>query len=301
MKNGHLSVLLFIIVVAVLMISGCSSNNNESPTPTIQPCPTPMATPLPTVNPTAVPSTTPAASGTPVPVDVANSTNASVTPTVQPVISPTPTPQASASPTPTAQPTPTPTPVPTQDNPGLTTVGQLYNTGGLHSYEYRFTSITNGNTYVIPAQVAYSDDTYEGIAAEHVSMICDTPNAGSAAKIHSDTYFSKANNSALGGHWKLVSEGEVIMEENMSASRVEEGKADMDVAKKGELYGSSPLKYEGMETVTIDGRAYDCMKYTFNAEGVTHTMWYTREAPIPVKFWWIHDGFNDTYELLDWR
>jgi hypothetical protein len=181
-----------------------------------------------------------------------------------------------------------------------TSLGQLYDEDSLHSYEYRYTSVTNGNTYVFPVQVAYFYDTYEGVAAKRVVIESDSPNLGSEVRIHSDMYFTRADNSALGGHWKAVSGGQIILEENMSASQVNEGRADMDVAEIGELYDSAPLAGAGSETVTIDEQAYGCTKYTFVVKGVARTAWYTPQAPIPVKMQWDHDGFSDTYELLKW-
>jgi hypothetical protein len=212
----------------------------------------------------------------------------------------------------TATPTPTPapagqptagtaTPAPTPGTSAPSNAGQLYNTGDLHAYSYRTTSVVNGQTSTITYGIGYADATYSGVAARHTTISYDMPASGDtpATQFVIDAYASKADGSTLGGHMKMVAGGQTILDADIPASQASTYTQN-DVATTGES-GSSALTNSGTETITVGGKSYACTKYTYSSGGSTSTVWYTPQAPMPVKSQLTDDKGNSyTTELISW-
>jgi hypothetical protein len=211
----------------------------------------------------------------------------------------------------TATPTPTPvpggyltvtaTPVPTPGTSGVSNAGQLYNTGNLNSYSYRQTSVMGGQTSTVTYSIGYTDATYNGVAARHTTYNYEMPASGDtpAAQFVIDVYASKADGSTLGGHMKMVAGGQTVLDMDIPTSQASTYR-QYDVANT-DRSGASTVTNAGTESVTVDGKTYMCTKYTYSAAGSTYTVWYTPQAPMPVKSQWTDDKGNSfTTELISW-
>lgn len=198
-------------------------------------------------------------------------------------------------------PTPAATAGPTPGVGALSTVAQLYNINAIHAYSYRLTSETGGQTSTSNFALAYSDTTYSGVPAQHVSMSFDTPSTGgtSPAQMTVDLYTSKADKKSLGGHMKMVVNGQTLMDNDIPAGQ-ETTYSTNDMASSAASSGAQLIS-QGTETVTIDSKSYACTKYTYTSEGTVYTVWYTPQAPMPVKSRWTDNSGNTyTMELTSW-
>lgn len=217
---------------------------------------------------------------------------------------PTPTPQAGGNTvgTPTAPQAgaPTSTPKPAAVEPS--SVGQLYNINDLHSYKYRMTSVVKGQTSTGTFDISFTDTTYNGVEARRTYLNFDVPATGEtgAGQMLVDVYTRKSDNSTLGGHVKWVANGQTIIDMDIPAGEASSYTKN-DLASSGQASDSTPLTRVGTETVTIDGKSYSCTKYNYVEEGITYTVWYTPQAPMPVKLQWTDkDGNMYTIELISW-
>lgn len=215
----------------------------------------------------------------------------------------TPTPQpgdGNATGTPTAAPAVsiTPTPAPAASEP--TSVGHLYSIGDLNSYMYRLTNETNGQEQISIITISFADTTYNGVEARRIHLNIDAPATGEtgAGQFLIDIYMRKSDNSTLGGHIKMTINGQPL-EYDIPADEVAEH-SKYDLASDGLASGHTPLTKVGPDTVTIDGKTYDCTKYTYIEDGITHTVWHTPGAPMPVKIQWTEGDSSNTMVLLSW-
>ncbi|OPY25520.1 MAG: hypothetical protein A4E28_03087 [Methanocella sp. PtaU1.Bin125] len=197
-----------------------------------------------------------------------------------------------ATPTPTPTPTPaagsSPVPAPAWNTVGSpASTGQLYDMGGLNWYEFRFDSrseiMNSSGTY----RLEFGDDAYLGIPARHTretytDLIISSP--GSPESII-DAYVSKANNSLIGGHAKILSNGQVTMDEDMAGSQIA-GMMSRGYPYMSTLDRDARLTFAGEETISLNGKQYACTIYRFTVDGITRTAWYTPEAPAPLKVAW---------------
>jgi hypothetical protein len=204
--------------------------------------------------------------------------------------------------TPTAAPTAAPTPASSPVATEPSSVGQLYNIGDLHAYTYRMTSVVNGQTQTGTFTISFTDTTYNGVEARRIYLNFDVPATGGtgAGQMLVDVYTRKSDNSTLGGHMKWVANGQTIIDTDIPADEAS-SYSSKDLASSGRASDHTPLTKVGAETVTIDGKAYACTKYTYVEDGVTYTVWYTPQAPMPVEMKWTDDKGNPfLMELISW-
>lgn len=208
---------------------------------------------------------------------------------------PTPQPGGSTAGTPTAA----PTAPPVASEPS--SVGQLFSINDLSTYTYRMTSVTNGQTQTGTITISFTDTTYNGVEARHLYLNMDSPATGEtgAGQFLIDVYMRKSDNSTLGGHTKMVVNGQTFIDMDIPADQASDY-TEKDIVSSGLASDHTPLTRVGSETVTIDGKTYSCTKYTYVDDGIAYTVWYTAQAPMPVKMQWTdNDSFN-TMELLSW-
>jgi len=221
-----------------------------------------------------------------------NITGGTVTPTPQPgggntvgtpadVASPSPSPAGSSQPS---------------------SVGQLYNIKDLHAYTYRMTSVVKGQTQTGNIEISFTDTTYNGVAAQRIYMNFEAPATGEtgAGQMLVAIYTPNSDNSTLGGHMKLVANGQTIFDMDIPADQASDY-SKKDLVSSGSILDTTPLTKVGTETVTIDDRTYSCTKYTYVDDGLPYTVWYAAQAPMPVKMQWTDDQGNFyTMELISW-
>jgi hypothetical protein len=74
-----------------------------------------------------------------------------------------------------------------------------------------------------------------------------------------------------------------------------------DIVSNARLNGNVTLTYLGPETITVDGKTYDCTRYAMGISNTTGTEWYTRQAPMPVKSLWMQGkNYVQVTELVSW-
>jgi hypothetical protein len=66
----------------------------------------------------------------------------------------------------------------------------------------------------------------------------------------------------------------------------------------------APLTPVGPDTVTINGKTYECTKYTTTMTAdnkpVQYTFWHSPEAPVPVQYEYVSEGGTLTTQLTGW-
>ncbi len=179
-------------------------------------------------------------------------------------------------------------------------ISLLFNSNGLQAYKYRINQTTHGFTEIHTFEINYTDETYHGVAARHTMTTSNIPalGGGNLGYEITDIYTSKADNSPLGGHNKLVRNGKVMIDQDMRP-----GEADVnmshDMVKSIGSLAAVTLINEGPDTITIDGKTYACTKYKM-AE-LNETIWYYPQAPMPVKdLFTAGKNYTQVIELLSW-
>ncbi len=201
--------------------------------------------------------------------------------------------------TPTAAPAPSLSPVGSSEP---SSVGQLYDIKDLHAYTYRMTSEVKGQTQTGIFEISFTDTTYNGVAARRIYMNFDAPatDETGAGQMLVDIYTRKSDNSTLGGHMKLVANGQTFFDVDIPAGEASDYSKN-DFTSSSRILDPDPLTKVGTETVTIDGKTYPCTKYTYVDDGIPYTVWYTPQAPMPVEMKWTDDkGYSYTMELISW-
>ena len=184
----------------------------------------------------------------------------------------------------------------------LSTVGQLFNMNNLNWYQFRMTSDVEGETVIATYKISMlGDTTYNGVAAEHEKFEIDMPaqEGQEAMSMEVETYTSKADQSSLGGHMKMIQNGETVMEMDIPASQAGTY-TSQDITDQAQVEDDVVLSNAGPAVVIIDGKTYACTKYTYTIEdGTTYTVWHSPQAPLPVKSEWTGE-VTGTMELIDW-
>jgi hypothetical protein len=200
-----------------------------------------------------------------------------------------------------ATPTPAASMAPAGDIGQQKTAGQLVNGEGLHAYRYRVTQSNYGVNQTFYVDVAYGEDTFKGMPAKHTVIVQGysaangTPMPGTPV----DVYTSKADGGVLGGTKKIVINGQT-KDEDMS---ITEASAVLlsDIVNNARLNGDVALTYAGPETITVDNKTYDCVRYSFPIGNTTETEWYTPDAPMPIRSIWSQGkNYVQITELLSW-
>ena len=217
--------------------------------------------------------------------------------------SPSPTTHTGVPGTDTQVPTasPTPVPLPTPGVVTLTTADQLFDLDSLHSYQYRLTSTQNGWTYTGLITIMLTDESYHGVAARHMVMSMDASTVGAGSgQMVIDFYTSKADNSTLGGHVTMSSNGKTVLDQPIQAGGTSTY-TSTDPVVSGEASSDARLTKAGTDTIVVNGISYACTVYTYADQGKDYTIWYSPQVPMPVKEMWL-DGLGNScvIELMSW-
>ncbi|OPY25522.1 MAG: hypothetical protein A4E28_03089 [Methanocella sp. PtaU1.Bin125] len=202
----------------------------------------------------------------------------------------------------TTNPTATPshggssTPAPTQ--PGSNTPGSLFNLGNLKMYEYKLTTVSGGETTSSTYKIEYSDSTYQGTPAKLSKFTYSMPSTGQMVV---SLYYSKTDDHLLGGTYTMnaggqtfefpigADEGDTYSENDWASSTAD----DFD--------DMSGWTSAGSETLSANGRSYNCAKHTWTYGSTSYTIWTNDQAPMPMKYHWVDNQGNSwTMELLSW-
>ncbi len=206
---------------------------------------------------------------------------------------------------PTTNPTPTASPgtmggsaTPTPAAGGVTSANQMFNMNNLNMYEYRLTTDTGGQKTTMTYKIEYSDSTYQGSPAKMTKMTYNMPGSG---EMLVSLYHSKTDDHLLGGTYTITAGGQT-MEMPIPADQGSTYSQNDWAATTESSIGDTSLANAGTDTLTANGKQYTCTKYTWTSEGNDYSVWYTAQAPMPMKYQWTDNKGNSwTMELLNWN
>lgn len=211
-----------------------------------------------------------------------------------------------STPAPTTTPTDsgvTPTPVaatttPGDSSAGTNVIGSLFNPGKFNWFEYKISSVNDGESTSMNIKYEYDSTTYKGVAAEHTTMHMKT---SEDMTMLIDMYTSKADSRTLGGHYKMMMGGEVIMEQDIPEDQLSQY-SQQDFASKYDDEETENYNFAsaGVEVITVPAGVFTCNKYTVTGSDAHETFWVDTSVPVPVKF---TSGTSDSemvMELVDW-
>ena len=165
----------------------------------------------------------------------------------------------------------------------------LFGNANYKWYEYKMTSKDmSSNT-----KFEVSQDTYKGKAVKHTKMTSTMTTPMAATTIY-DIYMD-ASGVSMGGHMKMISNGQTIMDQDIPAG---------DPSKTPKDPTADPTvqyTFVGVEPVNVPAGTYPAaMKYTANIQGMTSTYWTAPGVPTFVKMVMKSTDGDITEELVGW-
>lgn len=186
-------------------------------------------------------------------------------------------------------------PTTTQTPAGPKTVGAVFDIEKFRSIEYRTSTTGSDKAGATFTMENLGITTYNGVQARHMHLVVNQIAEGREYEIDLDMYNDPSTGKTLGGHMKVMMGDQVFMEQDMTPVTLEH--AEVPVTPSGR---DTPLTMIGPEKVTIDGKTYDCIKYSCVDEDGTSYYWLAPGVPAPVKFE-TQDGDNKSIaELISW-
>jgi len=138
-----------------------------------------------------------------------------------------------------------------------------------------------------------SQDTYQGKTATHTRMtnVVTTPVAATTIV---DMY-ADASGVSLGGHIKMISNGQTIMDQDIPPGDTTMAPKDPNADR------TIQYTFVGIEPVTVPAGTYPAaMKYTATITGTRSTFWTASGVPTFVKMVTESADGDITQELVGW-
>lgn len=136
-------------------------------------------------------------------------------------------------------------------------------------------------------------DTYNGKAATHTKMTSTMTTPMTTTTI-TDLYVD-ASGVSLGGHMKMISNGQTIMDQDIPPGDTSKVPKDPNADK------TVQYTFVGVEPVTVPAGTYPAaMKYTATIQGITSTYWTAPGIPMFVKMVIKSTDGDMTQELVGW-
>lgn len=199
-----------------------------------------------------------------------------------------------ATPVPNGTPAGNPTAAPTAA-PAMAKSGSLFDMGRLQWFEYRMTTMTAGKPAVTDIRFDYTTSVVGGSVVKDDRMTMKM--AEPSMVMTMDSYYDPATDKQIGGHMKMVSSDITVSDQDIAAA--DDQYRSSDIA--GTFAASDwPLAGQGTESVSIDGKAYSCTKYSVGNAGVYGTAWVSQGVPVPVKIESKSETGTSTWELIGW-
>jgi hypothetical protein len=156
-------------------------------------------------------------------------------------------------------------------------------------FEYKMTSKDMSSNM----KTEVSQDTYNGKAATHTKMTMTTTTPMAATTIY-DLYVD-ASGVSLGGHMKMISNGQTVMDQDIPPGDSSKAPKDPNADK------TMQYTFVGVEPVSVPAGAYPAaMKYTATIQGMTSLYWTTPGVPMFVKMVAKSADGDITQELVGW-
>ena len=169
----------------------------------------------------------------------------------------------------------------------------LFDTGKQQWFEYRLTTTGGDKPAVSDVRFDYSTTAINGISVrdDRLTMKLAAPDM----TVIMDKYYDPASNVQVGSHVKTVSAGASLSDMGLQASDLYGSNNIADAYTKGNW----PMKSLGTEAVAVDGKTYQCTKYSVGEAGEHGSIWVSGEVPVPVKIEpKSADGDTSTWELI---
>lgn len=165
----------------------------------------------------------------------------------------------------------------------------LFGNSNYNWYEYKMTAKDMSSN--IKTEV--SQGTYQGKTATHSKMTNTMTTPMNAITII-DSYVD-ASGVFLGGHMKMISNGQTIMDRDIPPGDSSTVPNDPNTDK------TVQYTFVGVEPVTVPAGTYPvAMKYTATIQGMTSTYWTSPGVPTFVKMVMKSTGGDITEELVGW-
>ena len=156
-------------------------------------------------------------------------------------------------------------------------------------FEYKMTSKDMSSDM----KTEVSQDTYNGKAVTHTKMTSTMTTPMAATTIY-DMYVD-ASGVSLGGHMKMISNGQTVMDQDIPPGDPSKAPKDPNVDK------TVQYTFVGVEPVTVPAGIYPAaMKYTATIQGMTSTYWTAPGVPMFVKMVVKSTDGDITQELVGW-
>jgi hypothetical protein len=180
---------------------------------------------------------------------------------------------------------------------GMPKSGSLFDLGKLQWYEYRITTMDEGNKpSVMDLRFDFTTSMLNGVVVkdDRVTMKIDDPRMTTIF----DTYYDPATDKQVGSHMKMVSDDITISDQDVAVA--DDQYRSSDIA--GTFAASNwPLTGRGTEAITVNGKACTCTRYSVGNNGEYGTVWMSQGVPVPVKIESKSSAEGaSTWELLGW-
>jgi hypothetical protein len=165
----------------------------------------------------------------------------------------------------------------------------LFGNANYKWFEYKMT----GKDMSSNMKTEVSQDTYKGKAATHTKMT-STMTTPMAATTITDMYVD-ASGVSLGGHMKMISNGQTVMDQDIPPGDTSKAPKDPNTDK------TVQYTFVGVEPVSVPAGTYPAaMKYTATIQGMTSTYWTAPGVPMFVKMVVKSTDGDITQELVGW-
>jgi len=165
----------------------------------------------------------------------------------------------------------------------------LFGNANYKWFEYKMTAKDMSSNM----KTEVSKDTYKDKTATHTKMTT-TMTEPMAATTITDIYVD-ASGVSLGGHIKMISNGQTVMDQDIPPGDTSKAPKDPNTDK------TVQYTFVGVEPVTVPAGTYPAaMKYTATIQGMTSTYWTAPGVPVFVKMVVKSTDGDITQELVGW-
>lgn len=179
--------------------------------------------------------------------------------------------------------------------PGSVVSGaDLFGNAKVTWYEYQITSKAGGETMRSEMRFDMSKETYKGAPATHTKMTTTMTSPMSSTTIV-DVY-SDASGASLGGHMKMIANGQTVIDKDLPASSPETTTSNPNAVDT-----RNPYTFAGVESVTVPAGSFPAAShYTMTIQGVTGNYWTAQNVPVFIKSSTKAGEGDMTMELKGW-
>lgn len=178
---------------------------------------------------------------------------------------------------------------------GNLTLKTLVDYSNIRWYDYNVSAAIMGMQSIgEDMRVDFAVD-YNGTKANRINttthMVLNNNTTTSASEI----YMDPSTGGILGGHIKMMIDGNVTEQDMPAIPGSGQGSQDPLLVS-----GNNSLTSAGTESVTVPAGTYTATKYTWTDSGSTGTVWIAPNVPVPVKILYSMQGSAMEMDLTGW-